>query len=304
MLMLIVAGMMIWWYARFNRQAARYAVITGKNYRPRRMDLGRARWLIGGIALLILSLTVILPMLMLLWLSLQRFYRPPSLAALRFVNLAAYREVFANKGIIQGFMNSLLIGLSSSILVIVLSTLSAWFTVRRQRGGSSMYVLTFLPMGIPNIVVGISFMWLYLVLPLPLYGSHLALVFAYVTLFLAIAGRIVNAQMLQIHAELEEAAQVSGASWLGSIRTIVLPLLRPAFLATTIWMLFLAFGELQTTLLLASPDTRTAAVVMFDMAGDGLFSTVAALGIVTFSTLLAGLVVLQRIGVRAGVNGL
>ena len=60
----------------------------------------------------------------------------------------------------------------------------------------------------------------------------------------------------------------SGASCAGSLWTILVPMLVPALLASALFTMILAFRELQSTLYLAGPDTRTAAVVMFDLVGE------------------------------------
>jgi iron(III) transport system permease protein len=301
--MLIGAVLLIWWYDRFNRRGERYAVISGKSYSANRLDLGKWRRPVTVASFAVLSVAIVVPMLMLIWMSLQSYYRQPSWEALGDVSLDAYVAALQAPNVLQGFVNSLGIGLATSVIVLVLSTFSAWFSARRVPGGRLLYLLTSVPMAIPNVIVGVSFLWLFLIAPFPIYGTHWALVIAYVTVIIAVVARLVSARMLQIHAELEEAAQVSGASFLRATWTIVVPLLLPALLAGALITMVLSFRELQTTLFLAGPDTRTAAVVMFDMAGDGQFSTVAALGIVTFLLLLGGVYGYQRLNGRMGLDG-
>jgi len=301
--MLVGAVLLIWWYDRFNQRGERYAVISGKNYSANRLDLGRWRRPVAAVSFGVLSVAIIVPMLMLVWMSLNTYYRAPSWDALKDVGLGAYSLALQSPNVVQGFVNSLVIGLATSVAVLVLSTFSAWYSARRIPGGRLLYLLTSVPMAIPNVIVGVSFLWIFLIVPLPIYATHWALVIAYVTVIIAVVARLVSARMLQISAELEEAAQVSGASFLRAMWSIVVPLLMPALFAGALMTMVMSFRELQTTLYLAGPNTRTAAVVMFDMAGDGQFSTVAAFGIVTFVLLFAGVYGYQRLNARMGLDG-
>ncbi|MDG4764373.1 iron ABC transporter permease [Solwaraspora sp. WMMD406] len=301
--MLVGAVLMIWWYDRFNQAGERYAVISGKNFSSVRMDLGRWRIPVAVLAFAVLTLVILLPLLMLLWMSLNPFFRQFSWEAVTSLSLESYVSAVQAPNILQGFGNSLLVGVLASIGVLTLSTLAAWYSARRMAGGRLLYLLTSVPMALPNVIVGVSFLWIFLIMPLPIYSTHWALVIAYITLIIAVVSRLVSARMLQISSELEEAAQVAGASFMRAIWTIVVPLLSPALLAGALITMVMSFRELQTTLYLAGPQTRTAAVVMFDMAGDGQFSTVAAFGIVTFAILLVGLVGYNRLNARMGLEG-
>ncbi|WFE27236.1 iron ABC transporter permease [Solwaraspora sp. WMMD791] len=301
--MLVGAVVMIWWYDRFNQAGERYAVISGKNFSSVRMDLGRWRLPVAALTFVVLTLVILLPLLMLLWMSLNPFFRQVSWESLTSLSLDSYVAALRTPNILQGFANSLLVGVLASAGVLVLSTLAAWFSARRIAGGRLLYLLTSVPMALPNVIVGVSFLWIFLITPLPIYSTHWALVIAYITIIIAVVSRLVSARMLQISSELEEAAQVAGASFARAIWTIVVPLLSPALLAGALITMVMSFRELQTTLYLAGPQTRTAAVVMFDMAGDGQFSTVAAFGIVTFGVLLVGLVGYNRLNARMGLEG-
>ncbi|MFY1695273.1 ABC transporter permease [Solwaraspora sp. WMMA2101] len=301
--MLVGAVVMIWWYDRFNQAGERYAVISGKNFSSVRMDLGRWRLPVAALTFVVLTLVILLPLLMLLWMSLNPFFRQVSWESLSSLSLDSYVAALSTPNILQGFANSLLVGVLASAGVLVLSTLAAWFSARRIAGGRLLYLLTSVPMALPNVIVGVSFLWIFLITPLPIYSTHWALVIAYITIIIAVVSRLVSARMLQISSELEEAAQVAGASFARAIWTIVVPLLSPALLAGALITMVMSFRELQTTLYLAGPQTRTAAVVMFDMAGDGQFSTVAAFGIVTFGVLLVGLVGYNRLNARMGLEG-
>ena len=92
---LVISFALLYVYKRLTEHAARFATITGKGYRPRRIPLGGWRWpslaLVGGYLLL----GVVLPVFVLLWTSLFGF-APPSVARLSQLSLASYANVLAD----------------------------------------------------------------------------------------------------------------------------------------------------------------------------------------------------------------
>jgi iron(III) transport system permease protein len=126
---------------------------------------------------------------------------------------------------------------------------------------------------------------------------------AYVTLFLAIGARNVYARMHQLHPELDEAARVGGASSLSVLRTVTLPGLAPAVLASVIYIIVWAFKELPNALLLSSSTTRTAAAFIFDMSTASTIGEQAAVGLVVLGFLVLLVIVFQRLARRYGLRG-
>jgi iron(III) transport system permease protein len=303
--MLAVSLVMVWWYNRFNLKARNFAVLTGKGYKPTLMQLKRpTRWLVSGGCLLVLFLGVVLPFLMLIWLSLHPFYAPPSLEALGNIQFDSYARALETPAILTGFKNSLIIGIASSLLVLLVVSLSSWFVVHgRMKGRRLLDVLTFAPMAFPNIIVGICLLWLYLLLPIDLSGTFLVLILAYFILFVAIAARNVTVRTLQIHPELHEAAISSGAGFLTSYRTVILPLMGPALLASGLYITAWAFKELETTLLLAGNNTKTTTVVVYDLTGLATTSEVAAVGVIAVGGLLLVIGGFQIAARRMGIAG-
>ena len=76
------------------------------------------------------------------------------------------------------------------------------------------------------------------------YASPLMLPLGYVARFLPLAVLIIGAAMQSVPRSHEEAAAVSGAGWVATIRTIVVPQLRPAIAAAWLIVFVLACGEL------------------------------------------------------------
>src|SRR5690606_3817019 len=86
--------------------------------------------------------------------------------------------------------------------------------------------------------------------------------------------------VLQIHKELEEAAGISGASTMTSLRRVIAPLLSPAILAGWLFIFLVAAKELAVAILLAGPRSQTVSVAMFDLWVNGQGGELAALGLI------------------------
>lgn len=303
--MLLMALGMMWWYDRFNRRARMYAVLAGKSQKTDVIVLGPvARRVASALSLLVLFVGVVLPTLMLIWNSLQPFYRPPSLEAMQSVSLDSYERVFETPAILEGFTNSLIVGLASTALVLVVVSFTSWFVVRgTARGRRLLDLLTFLPMSFPNILVGICLLWIFLSFPGEMTGTYVAIVLAYFIIFVSISARLVTTRMYQIHGELYEAAVVGGASFLTAFRTIILPLLVPALLTSGLFITAWSFKELETAALLSSPETQTTMVVVYNLSRTGTFSQVAAVGMVSLIALVLVISAFQIIGRRFGIRG-
>ena len=63
----------------------------------------------------------------------------------------------------------------------------------------------------PHVIVGAAILFAYLMLPIPVYNTIWILLIAYVTLYLPYGMRFISSGLTQIHKELEEVAEVSGA---------------------------------------------------------------------------------------------
>ncbi len=280
-LLLALATLWIYLYGRATRRAESFATVTGKGYRSRVIDLGR--WKYVGTALLFthFGIVVVAPMAILVWGSLLRFYQKPSLALLSKISLHSYREIITFPWLLDSLKNTLILVIASSTLTVILSAIVAWIVVRtRLPGRKVLDVLTFLPHGIPGIVLALAFMWLYLRIQfIPIYGTVWIMVIAFTTRHLAYGGRAMNSAMLQIHKELEEAGNVSGASWLTTFRSITIPLLLPSVIATWIWSAMHVTRQLSISVMLYSPKSRVLPVLIWDLWLSGEVPYTCAIGV-------------------------
>lgn len=300
-LMLALVLVLLYIYGRLSRHAEKFATITGKGFRPRPFDLGRLRPVAGALLVLNFVLLLMVPMLMLVWVSLLPFFQPVSAAAFKLISLNNYRTVL-DSGHVELLINTLLVAVATATIAVTLTFLCAWLAVRRGPGGWIIDRLATIPLVFPGLILGIAVMQVFLRIPIPLYGTLGILIWAFVINYLPYGMRYCSSGMLQIHRELEEAAAICGASPLTRLRRIVAPLLAPALVAGWLFIFLMSTRVLSLAILLAGPRSQTMAVAMFDLWANGQGTELAALGLM-WSMLMAMIAVVFYLVARRSAAG-
>jgi len=301
--LLLLTSFGVYFQSRLSSRGSRYATVTGKGFRPRALDLGPWRILTTAIFLLYFALIVVLPFLVLLWSSLQPFYAVPSLAALKRLTFEPYRSVLDYPSLGGAVWNSLLLGVASATLIMLVSSVICWIVVKTRLPGRWLLDnVASLPMVFPGIVLGLSIMVLYLYLPIGVYGTIWIMLIAYVTRFMPYGLRYNTTSMLQIHKELEESAAMSGASWGTTFRRIILPLLKPGLMAGWIYILIVSVRELSSSILLYSPGNEVLSIVVWELWENGQYVELSALGVMFILGLVVLVLVAQWVGRRFGIR--
>ena len=239
-LLMMVVAVTLYYYFRITREGDRYHTVTGKGYRPTLIALGRWRFVSGAALVLYAVVLLLLPFLIILWASLLPFYMQPSIEAMSRFTLKNYLTAIHFPKITDAIKNSLLLGLGSSSFVMALTLFASWLLVRTKiRGRWMLDLLTTLPLLFPGIVMGFAILRFYLFVPIQVYGTLWILLIAFVTRYIPYGIRYTHSGLLQLHKELEEASYVAGASWFGSMRRIILPLITPSFLGGWIFIFLL-----------------------------------------------------------------
>jgi iron(III) transport system permease protein len=297
LLVISVAGLLL--HRRATRRVERYATVTGKAYRPRRVELGRFRYVaLAGLGLYGF-LAVVLPFLVLLYASFVRVYSVPSLDSFRELTLSNYAFILQDDLTRTAVFNSVKLGLGAATIIVALTAVIAWITLRtRLPGRGALDFLAFIPITIPGIVLGISLVWVAFTLPIPIYGTIWILLIAYVTRYLPYGMRGTSSALVQIHRELEEAAAAAGARWWPTFRSVLLPLLRPALLGVWIYVFIVSLRELGSGVLLYSTQSVVLAIRIFDLRDSGNYTSIAALSVFLIIVLVILVTVLQHLGGR------
>jgi len=168
----------------------------------------------------------------------------------------------------------------------VLSLLVSWFSLRGKGSlGKWLDTLSFSPIAVPPIVMAVAVLLMYL--RTPLYGSIAILIIGHVTVYLAFGTRSMISALIQIDKELENAAIVSGASWFGSLRRIIVPLLWPHILDCWLWLVAHSARDLTFPLLLMSTSNVVGASVIWmvwdypNLPGAAALSMILVAGLMT-----------------------
>jgi len=290
-------------YLRWTAASEQFATITGKGYRPTVFDLGRGRIPLAVLNLSLCMIVFILPILIVVWSSFLPFYMAPYKAALASLTWENYKNLWNFPLVHRALWNSFVLGISSSTITMLLTAVVAWIIVRTSwRGKGALDFLAFSPIAMPGLVLGIAILWLYLVAPLPVYGTLWILLIAYVTKYLPYGMRACSASMLQIKKELEEASETSGAAWSHTFRRVILPLLAPGFVAGWIYVITHSFRELSTSIMLYRSGTEVISIVLFELWDGGQYPQLSALGMVLVSILVTISLIARAIGAKYSVQ--
>ena len=301
LLLLTSAG--VWFQSRLSSSGQRYSTVTGKGFRPRRIDLGRWRYLTAAIFVVYFLLIVAAPLLVLLWSSVQKYYSVPSMAALANLTLDPYRFILGHPTFARAIWNSLLLCLGSATIIMLVTAVICWIVVKTRIPGRWLLDnLASLPIVFPGLVLGLSIMVFYLNVDAGIYGTIWILLIAYVTRFMPYGIRYNTASMLQIHKELEESAAMSGASWGATFVRVVLPLLKPGLVAGWIYVAIVSLRELSSSILLYSPGTEVVSIMIWELWENGQYVELSALGVMLIVLLFALVMLAQFAGSRFGVR--
>jgi iron(III) transport system permease protein len=300
--LLVISTIGVLIYGKITRREERYATVTGKGYRPRVIDLGGWKYLTLGISFLIFFLAVIMPVFVLLWSSFIPYYGVPSKELMQKMTWANYHYILNYPLALTAFKNSFYLSVGSATLVMLLTSVIAWITVKTKLPGRGFLdTMTFIPIAMPGIVLGVSLIWVYLTLPIPIYGTIWVLLLAYMTKYIPYGIRAASASMIQINKELEEASLTAGGTWFQTFRKIILPLLMPGFTAGWIYISIIALRELSTSILLYSYNSTVLSIMAFDLWEGGQYTYVCALGVMMVLLLVAMAAVARKLGAKIGI---
>jgi len=297
MLLLLLSVGLVALYGKSTRLTERFATVTGKGYRPKIIDIGIWKYPAAAFLVVYFTVTVVLPFFVLVWASILPFYQPPSVNALAHASLDNYRAVWSYPGVGKAILNTLAMVLLAPTIVMLMSAIIAWIVVRwRPKGSKLLDVVTFLPHAVPGVVVGVSLLWTYQIIPIPILGTMGILLIAYITTRLPFGTRTMNAAMLQLHKELEEVSYTSGASWFQTFRHVVIPLLKPAFSNGWIFTAILVSKLVGTVIMIYSNQSVVVSLLVWELWSNGSIPETSTLGVMLISVLMFFVLIARRQG--------
>jgi len=275
-------------YFRALKQSHRYQIISGKSYQSRPIELGRW-WLLGwGLLAGYFILAFLLPLLAIFWVSLLPYVQIPSRQALAAASFERYGAIAFDSALLAAGWNTLLLMVIVPTLVVAISSAISWIVTRsRMRGRLILDAIAFLPHPVPHLLFALSIAYFALLISnvIPLYGTIFVLMAVYVICWISFGTRILNNSMIQVHRELEEAAQVGGVSTFRIVWKVILPLVRPGLVYAWIWTSLAAYRELTMAVFLASPKSQVLSTYVWGQWHGGGLGDAAAIAVVMMAVM-------------------
>ena len=264
-----------------------YITVGGRGVRTGRTRLGAWRWVLLAFCGTVVFFSAVAPISVLAITSLSKnWIEPPTLANLTLAHFQA--ALFTDQIAARGIANSFRLATGAALIAVSLGAAIAYLDVRTTlKGRRLLDYLAILPLGLPGTVIAVGILLAFIRPPFSIYGTIWILLVAYVARFIPLATRSANATFRQIDPSLEEAARITGASWLTSIRRILLPLSRPGLFVAFLLVFIPAFGELSATILLYTGGTETIAIAIYRLNDLGQLEVVSALAVFTVGVILA-----------------
>jgi spermidine/putrescine transport system permease protein len=223
-----------------------------------------------------------------------------------------YRKLAADSVLVTALKNSLIIASATTVLSVVLGTVGAWLLYRyRFPLRRLLNTLIFIPMVIPEIIMGISllilfgvvFRWLISLQDLewmPLWFAeldfgpgYLTVIIAHVTFCFPFVLVAVQARLSGVDPALEEAAMDLGATPFRAFWYVMVPFMMPAIISGALMAFTLSMDEIIITFFTAGPNSQTLPLLIFQRVKKGLDPSLNAISTV-FILATAALVVLSE----------
>jgi len=190
-----------------------------------------------------------------------------------------YLKLAQNRPILLAFKNSLILGSLTSVLVTAIGIPAAMAFIRYEfPGKNTLNTLLLAPIMIPEVILGVALLLFIRWLQQP--KSFLLLLIGHVVITLPYVLLVVQARLVGIKREYEEAALSLGAGPLQTFKEITLPLLTPAILAGMLFSFTISFDDVTATLFWATASMQTVPVKIFGMLRNSVSPEINALGTV------------------------
>ena len=187
-----------------------------------------------------------------------------------------YKELFNNSMLLEALFNTMMVAVISTVISTVIGTISSYALKRFDFPGKKFInELLYIPVVMPEIVLGISLLCIYAFLKMELgmftlILSHIAFSIPYVIVN-------VNSVMDTMNPNLEEAASDLGASKVKTFFKVVLPTLLPGILSGAQLALTLSLDDVVVSYFTAGPESNTLPLQVFSMIKTGVTPDVNAM---------------------------
>jgi iron(III) transport system permease protein len=310
-LLILMSLLAIWASNKFvGNNARRFETISGKGFRSRQVALGGWRWPIFWSVAMFGFVVGILPLILLGYQSLMLidgFFNLSNLTMHFWTGQSdpeiAMGEpgVLHNANILGATWNTIELAFFSAVIASLIGLIIAYIVVRKDGNPLAKMLdqIAFIPFLFPTIAFGAMYLTMFAEPrgPIPaLYGTFTLLVLISVVNRLPYSVKTGVTAVTQIGRELEEAAEVAGASWGRRFRKIIVPLASSGVVTGMMVSFVGVMRELSLIILLITPSTRVLMTVGFNYAEEGLTQLSNALVLIVAMLTIAGELILWWAG--------
>jgi iron(III) transport system permease protein len=280
-----------------------YRTVTGRGFSTNLTSLGRWRWPIFTVVALTAFAVTVIPVAVLLMGTFMR--------AFGYFNIANpwtmenWQRVLADPSLIRSLWNTVLVGLGTAVTGAVFYSLIAYVVVRRHfKGEAALDFISWLPWAVPGILMGLALLWTVFEtrILLFLYGSVYLLIIALFIKSMPFGVQISKSVLVQLGPELEEAARISGGSWLQTYGRVLVPLLTPTLIVIGLLGFMSAARDISTIVLLGSSQSRTMALLALDYAFGGQFERGSVVAFMISLVVIVAALISRFVGRRVGIG--
>lgn len=297
MTLLAITMFLVYVYRKLTVRTEAYVTVTGRGYRPTLVDLGRWRYAATVIAGVILFFSAILPFIVLIYGSVVSYIHPPSPKTMSLLTTEHYAYILTDRRTYEAFRTSLFLAITGATLCMLLASLTAYITVKTKTvGRGAIEALTFIPWAFPGTALAIGLLYLYIQIDLPIYATIWIILIGYITRFLPYGLRSMTSTIVQIHNELEDASKACGAGFLPTFCRILLPLMRPGFIAGWIILATIFLREFSISVFLYTPNAEPIGPRLYHFFIDGEIGPMSSLAVIVSIVSIILIVVARRLG--------
>lgn len=213
----------------------------------------------------------------------------------------SYKAIFSTLG--TAIKNTYLFGLIAIVIVIMLSMLIAYVTIRRKSWISNIIdSMTMFPYIIPGSVLGITLLLAFNQKPMLLSGTAFIIILAFVVRRLPYTLRSSAAILYQLSPSMEEAAISLGDSPLKTFFKVTAVMMMPGVMSGAILSWITIINELSASVILYTGSTRTMSVSIYTEVIRASYGTAAALSSVLTLTTVVSLLIFFKVSGKKEVS--
>jgi iron(III) transport system permease protein len=298
-LVLLIFTLLAFWAQQRWLGRASYTTVTGKGDAGLPVPLPRGlRWLCYGIALPWAGLTLVIYATIFVGGFVKSVGRDYSFTLDHF--LAGFAVEMGSRGLHfvgaawPSLATTMTIATIAAPLTAAVGLLTAWLLSRQNFAGKRAFEFgTLLSFAIPGTVVGISYILAFNVPPIEITGTAAILIICFVFRNMPVGVRAGIATLSQIDKSLDEASHTLGARSATTIRRVVLPLLRPAIVASLVYSFVRAMTAVSAVIFLVTAEYNMATAYIVGRVEAGEFGLAIAYSCVLIAIMLAVIGLIQ-----------